>query len=197
MKSMHGIRRAWGPIGLCLTWILAGCAGRATPFSDYRDPEWQPQREMRVAVLPLENLTTAPNAGVVVAQLLGTELYARGLFRQSGEEDARVLLSGNPVEKDRRTKGAESTRELAEKLGVEALLSGSVSEFAYQHGLREEPVVGMRLTLTRAKDGRVLWQAGHALRGGGVLQRSTLISTAQQAIRDLVGSLDAATRPAP
>ena len=41
---------------------------------------------------------------------------------------------------------------IAEALAVQAVLTGTVSEYGYQHGLHEEPVVGINLRLIRTSD---------------------------------------------
>ncbi|MEO5331943.1 MAG: hypothetical protein H7839_07950 [Magnetococcus sp. YQC-5] len=172
---------------------LAGCAAGGMVVGgkprSFIHPDLAAVPSLKVAILPLENLTITPNAGQVVAQLLSTELYARHLFRQGEEEAVRKLLGGQPLEKDRRPKGMDSLQQVGGKLNVDAVLSGSVTEFSYQHGLREEPVVGVHLVMTRTKDGQVLWQASHSLRGTGVFNRETLIAVAQRAVIELVNDV--------
>lgn len=178
---------------LFFAFCLAGCAtGGMVVGGEPRSfihPDLAAMSSLKVAILPLENLTITPNAGQVVAQLLSTELYARHLFRLGEEEAVRKLLGAQPLEKDRRPKGMDSLQQVGVKLDVDAVLSGSVTEFSYQHGLREEPVVGVHLVMTRTKDGQVLWQASHSLRGTGVFNRETLIAVAQRAVVELVNDL--------
>jgi hypothetical protein len=80
---------------------------------------------------------------------------------------------------------------VAAALGVDAVLTGSVSEFGYQHGLKEEPTVGINLRLITLDDADVVWAASHADAGRGLLHRDSLAATAQRVVIEMVDALEA------
>lgn len=141
--------------------------------------------EMSVAVLPFENLSSNLTAGITVSQIFITELLIKGFFKIMEETEMRRKLIEQNVDMDRLSNVAIA-REMGAKLGVEAVLIGSVSEFGYQHGLREEPAVGFNIQLIRTKDGLVLWRTSQSRLGVGFINRSSIIESAQNAVSKTV-----------
>jgi len=175
---------------LLLAAAVAACAGNVREGRDFVDPGVAAAATAKVAVLPFENLTNHPNAGLIAAQLMMTELYDRGLFQVQEETRTRKLLAELKIDPAHLTDIA-AAQQAAGLLEVDALVIGSVSEFGYQHGLREEPVVGLNARLVDGKTGAVLWASSHSATGGGYLDRSSLNATAQKVISAMVGPLAA------
>ncbi|MBF0623406.1 MAG: hypothetical protein HQL82_01220 [Magnetococcales bacterium] len=173
--------------------VAAGCS-LIGENSNFVHRELSTGFDLHVAVLPFENLSNNPTAGVAVSQLMATELYARKAFRIMEESEMRRRLTMRKVDMDRLADAAVA-RQVAIQLGVDAVLIGSVSEFAYQHGLREEPAVGVNVQLIRARDGLVMWRASQSLMGSNFWRRQSLIQTTQQAVNRLVDGLVGATLP--
>ncbi|MBF0604963.1 MAG: hypothetical protein HQL07_14875 [Nitrospirae bacterium] len=144
-----------------------------------------------VAVLPFENLSNSPTAGLSVAQLFATELMTSKQFCLLEESEMRRQLIGLKVDMDRLA-DVSIARDVGTGLFVDAVLTGSVSEFSYQHGLREEPAVGFNVQLVRIRDGAVLWRASQSLMGSGFLSRESIYYTAQKAVHNAVGKLSQA-----
>ncbi|MEO5332390.1 MAG: hypothetical protein H7839_10235 [Magnetococcus sp. YQC-5] len=180
--------------------LLAGCSSHS-PL-DGRGGMWQNHggrdfvssglsgsEIQKIAVLPFLNWTDHPNADEITARLTVTELYHHNLFKTidliSKGEEARTVVSG--------PKGPQPNRadlqEIGKRLGVDAVLTGAVSEFAYQHGLREEPAVGLSLRLVRVTDGEVLWTSSHSEIGAGWFRRDSLNLTAQRVIARMLSEL--------
>lgn len=169
---------------------LAGCGGPVVGQSFVAGGA--PDRALNVALLPFENLSSDPNAGQIVAQLFASELYARGIFRLMEETEARKRA--NDAKLNLALLGEKfSAAEAARALGVEALLYGSVAEYRYQHGLKEEPSIGFSVRLV-SRDGVVLWASSRAAVGGGVLQRASLTGLAQDLVTIMVRSLDGSSQ---
>lgn len=186
-----GLARA---IVCLLLGLLAGGCANPRQAVDFATAE-AARGDLKVAVLPLENLTNHPSAGVIVAELLAAEIYHRRVFSlQENAAVRRTLLERDmePAEASR----LASPVELASQLQVDAVLVGSVSEFGYQHGLHEEPVVGINLRLVDGREGRVLWAASHSASGTGVLVRDSLNAAAQRVVRTMIDNL-LSTRRAP
>lgn len=169
---------------------VTACAGNVREGRDFVNPGVSAMTAAKVAVLPFENLTNHPNAGLIAAQLMATELYGRGLFQLQEETRTRKLLAELKIDPARLTDVA-AAQQAAGLLEVDALIIGSVSEFGYQHGLREEPVVGLNVRLIDAGSGAVLWASSHSATGGGYLDRSSLNATAQTVVSTMVDPLAA------
>jgi len=173
-----------------LPWLLlGGCTGEQGVARDWVHSPAAVRADLTVAVLPFENLSAYPNAGQVVAELLSTELYARGLFRVLEASELRGRLAARKLDPD--TIARTAAAEVAAALGVDAVLTGSVSEFGYQHGLKEEPTVGINLRLITLDDADVVWAASHADAGRGLLHRDSLAATAQRVVIEMVDALEA------
>ncbi len=142
-----------------------------------------------VAVLPFENLSEYPNAGEILTRLMATELYRQRSFNIREEDDLYQQMAAGQVEKGGIPSTPSRVQQLAHKLGVDAVLLGSVTEFHYQHGLREEPVVGLSVRLVRSCDGQVVWAASRSVSGKGLLRRESLNQVAQRVVRELVNEL--------
>ena len=188
-------RLAWQrlPVLLLLLPALAGCVSQGAN-RNFVHPEMMLGKKRHIAILPFENLSNNPTAGLTISQLLATELFARNLFDIMEESEMRRLLIKNKVDMDRLA-DVSIARKLARKLGVDAVLTGSISEFSYQHGLREEPAVGFNLRLIRTQDGAVLWRASQSNMGSGFLSRESIITTAQKAVRQVASGAYAQPNP--
>lgn len=172
-----------------LAWLLAGCTGEQGVARDWVRSPAAVRADLTVAVLPFENLTAYPNAGQAVAELLSTELYVRGIFRVLEASELRRRLAARSLDQDAIARTAAP--ELAAALGVDAVLTGSVSEFGYQHGLKEEPTVGINLRLISLGEADVVWAASHADAGRGLLHRDSLAATAHRVVIEMVDALEA------
>ncbi|MEQ8587020.1 MAG: hypothetical protein RLO01_10835 [Thalassobaculaceae bacterium] len=172
---------------LVLGLALTGCASGDRQARDYLAPSAD-VANLRIAVLPFENLTNYPNAGRIAAELLATELYERGIFQLQEPSETLRTLAQLKVDPDNLTSVA-AAQQAAGLLDVDAVIVGSVSEFGYQQGLREEPVVGLNARLVEAGSGTVLWASSHSALGGGYLERGSLNATAQRVVSAMVAPL--------
>lgn len=177
-------------VTLLLAAILGACSGVPSPV--YVNAAAPPQRGITVAILPFENLSTDPNAGIVIAQMTASELYARGLFKLMEETEARRRAGEARIDLSQLGE-ATAAGQAAKALAVDAVLIGSVAEYRYQHGLKEEPTVSVTARLVRA-DGTVMWATTRSSIGGGFLQRGSLSETAQALTGLMVQSLASGTQ---
>jgi len=179
---------AWrGVLAAGLLVVLAGCADTRYAAHHARDAGALDATQ-DVAVVPLENLTNYPKAGLIAAELVSTELYRRGLFRLTEGTALRQAL--NALEIDVADLAVTyAAAELGRRLEVDAVLVGSVSEYGYQHGLHEEPVVGLNLRLVDAASGDILWAASHSTTGRGYLARDSVNAAAQRLVEEMVATL--------
>jgi polysaccharide biosynthesis protein PelC len=167
---------------------LAACSlGRSASRDFARAGEVLPMGAL-VAVLPFENLTNYPNAGQIAADLLSTELYGLGLYQVAEASRVRHQLVTAKIDAEKLTDGTYA-QAAGRTLGADAVLIGSVSEYGYQHGLREEPVVGLNARLVRASDGVVLWASSQSEAGRGLFSRESVNNVAQRVVIRMVDSL--------
>lgn len=163
----------------------------------YASPEVRAAAGGTLAVLPFENLTTHQNAGTIMADLLTTELYRLGLVRVMESSRTRSLLVGTYGDAEGRGDTAYA-QEIGRKLGVQLVMMGSVSEYGYQYGLREEPVVGVNARMVRVGDGTVVWATSQSDIGSGFWSRESVNEVAQRVAETMADGLGKAiTAPAP
>lgn len=175
---------------------LAGCSYGRTNSRDFAEPQAAVSlpRGSTVAVVPFENLTNHANAGLIASDLVSTELYRLGAFRVVESTQVRNRLTAAKLDAEKPTDGT-SAQALAKLLKVDAVLVGSVTEYGYQHGLREEPVVGMAARLVGAKDGTVLWASSQSEAGRGYFSRDSVNNVAQRVAERMLDGLKAAVAP--
>lgn len=180
-------------VGIAFGPLLVACAQAGGTGRDFVAADFRPLPTLRVAVIPFENLSAHPSAGLICAQLMATELYQRRLFNLLEETEIRRTLADNQVDV---AKLADRTYalEVARLLEVDAVLLGSVSDYGYQHGLREEPTVGLNVRLVAATDGSVLWASSHADVGAGMFRRDSVNATAQRVVARMVDALESRIR---
>lgn len=148
--------------------LTSGCPRRATTFV-------HPQADFglirRVAVLPLENLTQDPAAAEKVRQLLIIEVLSSGSVEvvDVGEVARGLQAAGvaNPA-----SPGTEDVRKLGEQLHVEALMAGSIQEFA-QGKAAGAPATSVALVfrLIETDTGQVIWSSSVSHSGVGAMSR--------------------------
>ena len=139
-----------------------------------------------VAVLPLVNLTSYPNAGRIVSDLLVTEFYANTPFQLMEQTEMLERLKGQDTDLDQELDNAVA-QEVGTSLGVDTVVFGSVTEYRYKRGLDEDPVVGLNIRMLDVKSKRVLW-AGSKSETGGCFWfcEDSLNRLAQKVCHDLV-----------
>lgn len=135
---------------------------------------------------PFVNATDHEHAGQALTQLTGSILLEYGLPLHQTE----VILGETAGETDS-TQEARHLR-IARDHQAAYLLIGIVHEYRYKSDLNANPSVGITLRLVHVKDGRTLWQGtsskvGHAF--------SSLTSTAQVAVRDLISKMPWPAQP--
>ena len=186
--------RAGGAL-LAVGLLLAGCSFGRINSRDFAQPGAVLPAGSTVAVLPFENLTNHPNAGQIAADIVSTELYGVEGIRSMDASRVRSRLSAakpaaDATATDTPADAAPPDAQAAGRtLGVDAVLAGSVSEYGYQHGLREEPVVGLNARLVRSSDGAVLWTSSQSEAGRGYFSRDSVNNVAQRVAARMIDSL--------
>ena len=139
-----------------------------------------------VAVLPLINLTSHPNAGRIVTDLLTTEFYATTNFKIMEQTEMLHRLRGDEEDLDMVLDKAVALK-VGQKLEVDTVIFGSVTEYRYKRGLDEDPVVGVNIRMLDVKNDRILWAGSKSGTGGCFwFCEDSLNRLAQKICNDLV-----------
>src|SRR3990172_5893978 len=138
--------------------IAAGCTREVVR---YINPEANFSYIKKVAILPFNSLSDDRFAGEKVRSAITVDLLSRGVFDvvEQGEVNKVTSLvlraagaeEGMVTELDR-----ETLKLLGERLGVQAVILGSVDEYV---GRREEGLVGLSVRMLDTSSGIILWQA--------------------------------------
>jgi TolB-like protein len=171
-KGMTGVTSR--TLALCFIIIFAGCAGPSA--IRYVNPEANFSYIKKIAILPFNNMSADKFAGERVRNNLTVDLMSRGVFavKEQGEVSKVMRLvfraagyeEGSLLEVDQ-----ETLKMMGEKLGVQAVILGSVDEYEGRGG---RTVVTLSVRMHDTSSGIVLWQA-----------RSTAIGTSN--LRKIVG----------
>lgn len=143
---------------------LAGCGGmRATRFIN---PDFSFAFVEKVAVLPLENFSSEPQAGVRATRLLITELLASGAVDvvEPGEVNAALnRLAGLST-----PPSSEHIIALGKSLKVQAVIIGSVNQSeTVRSGTVIIPVVTLDTHMVETETGSAVWAVTHTEKGAG------------------------------
>jgi hypothetical protein len=157
MKRIGIIR--W-PFLVCVAIFFFGCAGGAnhSVAPDYKD-----RAPRSIAVLPVLNETVSLKAPEVLRPILLNKLSVKGY-----ETPSLAFIDGRLREKGIREAGQVNSltpQELAQLLGVDALLYAYVTEFSTSYLVAYASMtVGARFELKDAKTGDKLWEKEHQVK---------------------------------
>ncbi len=190
-QSRHTIAASLLLAGLA----LAGCSGNL-PTTQFTNPRFDFGFVERVAVLPLEDLAGDRQAGVRATRILITEILAAGAVDvvEPGEVQAVV----DRVVRGRSAPSQQEVVELGKALGVQAVMTGSVTQSeVLRSGSVSVPVVTLDLHLLETETGAAVWAATHTERGSGAAAKwlgtgaepisATTRKCVQAALRSLFG----------
>jgi hypothetical protein len=164
-----------------LLFIACGCGGKHISTGS---KAVLPTGKVRLAILPLENLTQHHNAGMIGAELLITEVNSRGRFDIVPFAEVREVMEQLDISRADRMKNS-TAKKIGEAVAANLVMTGSVSEYGYQFGLREEPSVSMNLRLVRIANGDILWTHSAGLVGRGV----SVNMVAQSLVKKMINAL--------
>jgi hypothetical protein len=170
-----------GIVLMLLSLIASGCAEKYISTSS---KAVLPTGKVRLAILPLENLTTHHNAGMIGAELLISELHSRGRFDIVPFSEVREVMEQQDILRADRMKNV-AAKKIGEAVAADLVMTGTVAEYGYQFGLREEPSVSMNLRLARVDNGDILWT-----HSAGLVRRGVSVSmVAQSLVKKMVDIL--------
>ncbi len=146
--------------------LAMACAG-ALPPTRFVNPDFDFAFVEKAAVLPLENLSADQQAGVRATRLLITELLASGAI--DVVEPGEVRAAFEAVADRRRNPTTEQVIAIGQRLGVQAILVGTVTQSeSLRSGTVAVPVVTLDVHMLETETGTAVWAATHSEKGGGM-----------------------------
>jgi polysaccharide biosynthesis protein PelC len=148
---------------------LTGC-GTLKPAT-YVHPNYDFSRVKKVAVLPLENLTSDQTAGEKMRKIIITELLATGIVDVIEPGQVNRVLAQQNIQNPTALL-PEDFKKLAAAVSAELLVVGSVEAFdRVAVGGVQAPEVTLTLRGVDAESGTVVWATSHTEGGATVAAR--------------------------
>ncbi len=188
------LNKLWAAALVCTGLFAGGCGNRFMREWVRSSAALEPVQ--CVAVFPLDNLTSYPNAGLIMSDFIATDLYSTGLFRVMERNEVVQQAAAVNLPLPSRM-NAEFARTLGEKLNVDGVIYGSVSEYWYpnttgtdfsEHLLQgDEPTVGVNIRMLDVTSGEIVWSNSMSRSSFAMItsQRDPLSRVAQLAVREM------------
>ncbi len=142
-----------------LTLVVSGCTGSGTAIKSTVRKAVGEER-IRVAVLPLDNLSQKAGADRAVTQVIVTYLLASDLFEVVEPGHVNKVLLDLRIRSATEEVDPETARKLGETLDAELLLIGAVQEYGEVRVASDTyPAVSLSARLLDAYTGTILWSA--------------------------------------
>ncbi|HET9114337.1 MAG TPA: penicillin-binding protein activator LpoB [Burkholderiales bacterium] len=157
--------------------LLAACSitdkSRATAFD--KNVKW--------ALLPMENHTETPQAGLRMEAIIETIIRVKGAMSL---ETYPSSVTGDSVFEPTDDKTVENAIVWAQQTGARYAVAGTVNEWRYKTGIDGKPAVGVALKIIDLETHKVIWDAAGARTGWG---REAVSAVAQKLLENLTGNI--------
>jgi TolB-like protein len=157
--------------------LLGGCA------TSSRSSAPQLESNVKWALLPMENYTETPQAGLRMEAITESILRIKGV--NPLDKYPPGLTQGGLFEPSD-AKALEAGINWAKQTGARYAITGAVNEWRYKTGIDGEPAVGVTLKVIDLNKQQVVWSAAGARTGWG---REAVSAVAQKLLEDLVDGL--------
>ena len=140
-------------------------------------------KNVKWALLPMENHTETPQAGLRMEAIIETIIRVKGA---SSLETYPSTLTRDSLFEPADAKTVESAIVWAQQSGARYAVAGTVNEWRYKTGVDGEPAVGVTLKIIDLQTRQVVWDAAGARTGWG---REAVSAVAQKLLENLTGSI--------
>lgn len=189
----HGGWNGWRIFrGLVAMALVSACAAAAV---DYIHPKYDFSLVRKVAVLPLENLSTDQLAAERVRKSVVSEMLAAGVLDVIETAQVNRVLGEQQIQSVS-SMSAKQIQEVAKSLGVQALVVGSVDGYdRINVGGGSFAEVAVTLRAVDAATGEIVWSTTKSGGGVGVMGRlfgfggDSMHEATQKAVRAAVATL--------
>ncbi|MGA1839966.1 MAG: hypothetical protein ACMUIU_05000 [bacterium] len=135
---------------------------------------WTPNKS--VCVLPFENLSKDTDADIKVREIFVTELFRAHIFKDIVDiVEANAALMSLRIRKPN-SMDNETIKAIGERLGVEYLILGVLTEYGYGKSNESGAEVGLSVRMIEVENGNILWTANNFKMGTNSLSRILGIS---------------------
>jgi hypothetical protein len=155
-----------------LSLFLLGLTSCQTKDFSSMKSKFEVAGSLKMGIIPLENLTPNIKAGEDMARYCYTELFRQLYEKQEGRIGHYAIEIKDEFKLQQimtKEEWIDQTAHLdigldglADKLGLDLLLIGTVSEYHYKRGLGEDPVVSLHLRLYDRKHETIIWSGSHS-----------------------------------
>ncbi len=147
----------------------------------------------KIAVLPFENFSHKDYANEKIRRTVIIELLSKGVEVIEPGEVVSVL---NTLKIHPRSISITDIQDIGERMGVEALMMGSVETYEMSKGIRVTfPDVSINLMLVEVSSGNIIWSVTHNAGGADFWTRhfgaegKTLDETAGKVVKEAINTL--------
>ncbi len=175
----------------CMVIFVCGCSGAV---KQYIRPNTDISTIRRIAVLPLENLTSDTYADEKIKSLVIIDLLSRGIDIVEPGEVMRTLRELNV--RSVYTVPTKDIQNIGEMLNVEAVMMGSVEAFEIRKGISVPyPEVSVSLMLLESTSGNIIWSVWHTTGGASFWTRhfgaedTTLDETSERVVKEAIDTI--------
>ncbi len=176
---------------ICALVLSGGCRSTGPTFHIREDIDYSFIK--KIAVLPLDNLSTDKAAGEIVRQLVISELLASGLVDVVVPGEVISALTALNI-KSISSLNEEHIKALGKALKVQAVIMGAVEQYGEaKFGNISAPELTITLMMADASSGNIIWSVTKTGGGAGFMARhfgaksktmsETVISVVREAIR--------------
>jgi TolB-like protein len=155
---------------------------------------WTPNKS--VCVLPFENLSKDTDADIKVREVFVTELFRAHIFKDIVDiVEANAALMSLRIRKPN-SLDKETIKAIGERLSVDYLILGVLTEYGYGKGNESGSEVGLSVRMIEVETGNILWTANNFKMGTNSLSRILGISQgpspmelSRQVVEEIVSAL--------
>jgi polysaccharide biosynthesis protein PelC len=116
---------------------------------------WNPTK--KVCVLPFDNISKEQDVNLKVMEIFLTELFSAGIFEDIVDPiQANAALGGMRIRKPD-SLDKETIKALGDRLGVQYLILGSVTDYDYGKAKDSAAQVGISVRMIDVDTGNILW----------------------------------------
>lgn len=113
-----------------------------------------------IAILPLENFTSAKGIEERCRELLTTRVLGLQLYEVIEKGELHSFLQDEVRSKEKALVDQRTAKRMAREFNIEAYLTGSVDEYTeVRNGSYSYPVIALTLRMVDIKTGKTVWQA--------------------------------------
>lgn len=177
-----------------MLFFISGCRGGA-PLNYYINPDIDFSYFKKVAVMPLNNLTTDKTSGEIVRQVVISELLASGLVDVVIPGEVMAVVNELGIQ-NIGSLNARQINALGKALNVEAVIMGAVEQYGESRvGNISTPEVTITLMMADTGTGNIIWSVTATRGGAGFMARhfgarsKTMSETVLAVVRESIDTL--------